>query len=149
MMRPLFQATRAGAGLEESQWTPPLSSAKPTPAIVASVARPGAKSGGERTFAAPSSNVGSDPTAAQTGACTSVTCNAIGASLTTASAGSGFPPGVRRPNPAVLKEFQRVCQLGHRRYCMMLVSALGPPPELSPRETEVLALGGPRQRAPR
>jgi LuxR family transcriptional regulator/LuxR family quorum-sensing system transcriptional regulator CciR len=46
---------------------------------------------------------------------------------------------VRRLKPAVLKDFQWVCQLAHLRYCAMLVPTLGPLPELSIRETEVLA----------
>ena len=53
--------------------------------------------------------------------------------------GLGFRRGVRRLEPAVLKDFQWVCQLAHLRYCAMLVPTLGPLPELSIRETEVLA----------
>ena len=53
--------------------------------------------------------------------------------------GLGFRRGVRRLDPAVLKDFQWVCQLAHLRYCAMLVPTLGPLPELSIRETEVLA----------
>ena len=74
-----------------------------------------------------------------TGARTSVTCNAIGASLTTAGAGSGLRPGVRRLNPAVLKEFQRVCQRGHLRYCTISCRRSARRPGLSPPRTEVLA----------
>ena len=47
--------------------------------------------------------------------------------------------GVRRLDPEALKEFQWVCELAHLRYCALLVPQLGPLPELSPRETEVLA----------
>jgi LuxR family transcriptional regulator/LuxR family quorum-sensing system transcriptional regulator CciR len=53
--------------------------------------------------------------------------------------GLGFRKGVRRLEPEVLKEFQWVCELAHLRYCGLLVPALGPLPELSPRETEILA----------
>ena len=53
--------------------------------------------------------------------------------------GLGFRAGVRRLEPAVLNEFQWVCQLAHLRYCALLVPTLGPLPELSGRETEVLA----------
>ena len=53
--------------------------------------------------------------------------------------GLGFRKGVRRLEPAVLREFQWVCELAHLRYCALLVPALGPLPELSLRETEVLA----------
>ena len=53
--------------------------------------------------------------------------------------GLGFRKGVRRLDPEVLKEFQWVCELAHLRYCALLVPALGPLPELSPRETEILA----------
>lgn len=54
--------------------------------------------------------------------------------------GLGFRPGVRRLTPEVLREFQWVCQLGHLRYCDMIQEVLGPPPALSERESEVLAL---------
>ena len=53
--------------------------------------------------------------------------------------GLGFRHGVRRLKPEVLKDFQWVCQLAHLRYCAMLVPMLGRLPELSMRETEVLA----------
>jgi LuxR family transcriptional regulator/LuxR family quorum-sensing system transcriptional regulator CciR len=53
--------------------------------------------------------------------------------------GLGFRAGVGRLEPPVLKEFQWVCQLAHLRYCALLVPTLGPLPELSARETEVLA----------
>jgi LuxR family transcriptional regulator/LuxR family quorum-sensing system transcriptional regulator CciR len=53
--------------------------------------------------------------------------------------GLGFRAGVRRLAPPVLKEFQWVCQLAHLRYCALVVPTLGPLPELSPREAEVLA----------
>jgi LuxR family transcriptional regulator, quorum-sensing system regulator CciR len=53
--------------------------------------------------------------------------------------GLGFRKDVRRLDPAVLKEFQWVCELAHLRYCALLVAALGPLPELSPREAEILA----------
>jgi LuxR family transcriptional regulator/LuxR family quorum-sensing system transcriptional regulator CciR len=54
------------------------------------------------------------------------------------SFGLGFVPGVRRLDPGTLRDFQWVCQLAHLRYCALLLPTLGPPPELSPRETEVL-----------
>ena len=54
--------------------------------------------------------------------------------------GLGFRSGVRRLTEGVLREFQWVCQLGHLRYCDMLQADLGPPPALSGRESEVLAL---------
>jgi DNA-binding CsgD family transcriptional regulator len=57
----------------------------------------------------------------------------------TGQCGLGFRAGVRRLEPAALKDFQWVCQLAHLRYCVMLVPTLGPLPELSGRETEVLA----------
>jgi LuxR family transcriptional regulator/LuxR family quorum-sensing system transcriptional regulator CciR len=53
--------------------------------------------------------------------------------------GLGFQKGVRRLDPAVLKQFQWVCELAHLRYGSLLVAAFGPPPELSPREAEILA----------
>lgn len=53
--------------------------------------------------------------------------------------GLGFRPEVRRLAPARLAEYQWVCQLGHLRYCEMLVPTLGSAPHLSDRETEVLA----------
>ena len=53
--------------------------------------------------------------------------------------GLGFRTNVRRLEPEVLKEFQWVCELSHLRYCALLVPALGPLPELSLRETDVLA----------
>jgi LuxR family transcriptional regulator/LuxR family quorum-sensing system transcriptional regulator CciR len=53
--------------------------------------------------------------------------------------GLGFRAGVRRLDPVVLKQFQWVCQLGHLRYCALLLPLLGRPPALSRRETEVLA----------
>ena len=52
--------------------------------------------------------------------------------------GLGFRTNVRRLEPEVLKEFQWVCELSHLRYCALLVPALGPLPELSLRETDVL-----------
>jgi LuxR family transcriptional regulator/LuxR family quorum-sensing system transcriptional regulator CciR len=54
--------------------------------------------------------------------------------------GLGFRAGVHRLSPERLREFQWVCQLGHLRYCDMQLAALGPPPALSERESEVLAL---------
>ncbi len=54
--------------------------------------------------------------------------------------GLGFRTGVARVAPEVLREFQWVCQLGHLRYCDMVQVALGPPPSLSDRESEVLGL---------
>ncbi len=53
--------------------------------------------------------------------------------------GLGFRPGVRRLDPATLREFQRVCQLVHLRYCALLAPALEPRPKLSERETQILA----------
>jgi len=53
--------------------------------------------------------------------------------------GLRFRKGVQRLDPEVLKQFQWVCELAHLRYCALVVPALGPLPELSPRETEVLA----------
>jgi DNA-binding CsgD family transcriptional regulator len=53
--------------------------------------------------------------------------------------GLGFRKGVQRLHPEVLKEFQWVCELGHLRYCALLVPALGPLPELSSREIDILA----------
>jgi LuxR family transcriptional regulator/LuxR family quorum-sensing system transcriptional regulator CciR len=53
--------------------------------------------------------------------------------------GLGFRPGVRRLDPAMLKEYQWACQLAHLRYCTLLMPTLGPLPELSPREKDVLA----------
>jgi LuxR family transcriptional regulator/LuxR family quorum-sensing system transcriptional regulator CciR len=52
--------------------------------------------------------------------------------------GLGFVAGVRRLRPAVLSEFQWVCQLAHLRYCAILIPTLGPRPRLSDREVEVL-----------
>jgi LuxR family transcriptional regulator/LuxR family quorum-sensing system transcriptional regulator CciR len=52
--------------------------------------------------------------------------------------GLGFVPGVRRLRPAVLHEFQWVCQLAHVRFCALLIPTLGPAPRLSDREVEVL-----------
>jgi LuxR family transcriptional regulator, quorum-sensing system regulator CciR len=54
------------------------------------------------------------------------------------SFGLGFVPGVRRLQAGTLRDFQWACQLAHLRYCALILSTLGPPPELSPRETEVL-----------
>lgn len=54
--------------------------------------------------------------------------------------GLGFRASVERLTPEVLRQFQWVCQLGHLRYCDMLQEILGPPPSLSGRESEVLAL---------
>jgi len=34
--------------------------------------------------------------------------------------------------------FQWVCQLAHLRYCVLLIPTLGPAPQLTERETEVL-----------
>lgn len=53
--------------------------------------------------------------------------------------GLGFVEGVRRLDPAALKDFMWACQLGHMRYCALLRPTLGPHPALSERETEVLA----------
>lgn len=51
--------------------------------------------------------------------------------------GLGFRPGVRRLSPALLTEYQWVCQFAHLRYCAMLAEQF-PQPELTRRETEVL-----------
>jgi LuxR family transcriptional regulator/LuxR family quorum-sensing system transcriptional regulator CciR len=53
--------------------------------------------------------------------------------------GLGFVPGVRRLDPPVLREFQTACQLVHLRYCATILPTLRPKPDLSRRETEVLA----------
>jgi LuxR family transcriptional regulator/LuxR family quorum-sensing system transcriptional regulator CciR len=52
--------------------------------------------------------------------------------------GLGFVPGVVRLDPSRVGVFQWVCQLAHLRYCTLLLPTLGPPPNLSDRETEVL-----------
>ena len=39
----------------------------------------------------------------------------------------------------MLRAIQRVCQLAHLRYCALVIPSLGPLPELSGRESEVLA----------
>lgn len=52
--------------------------------------------------------------------------------------GLGFAPGVTRIDPVDIRRFQWVCQLGHLRYCAMILPTLGPAPQLSDRETEVL-----------
>jgi LuxR family transcriptional regulator, quorum-sensing system regulator CciR len=54
------------------------------------------------------------------------------------SFGLGFVDGVRRLPPGTMRDFQWVCQLAHLRYCALILPTLGPPPQLSPRETEVL-----------
>ncbi len=54
--------------------------------------------------------------------------------------GLGFRDGVRRLAPAVLRDYQWVCVLGHLRYCDMLRAMRGPLPALSAREIEVLGL---------
>ena len=53
--------------------------------------------------------------------------------------GLGFRDGVLRLDPAVLHAFRRVCQLVHLRYCALVIPTLGPRPDLSSRESEVLA----------
>jgi LuxR family transcriptional regulator/LuxR family quorum-sensing system transcriptional regulator CciR len=57
----------------------------------------------------------------------------------TAQCGLRFCDGVRRLDPTTLRTFQWTCQLVHLRYCALVVPTLGPQPELSERETEVLA----------
>jgi LuxR family transcriptional regulator/LuxR family quorum-sensing system transcriptional regulator CciR len=57
----------------------------------------------------------------------------------TAQCGLSFRDGVRRLDPKTLRTFQWICQLAHLRYCALVVPSLGPRPELSERETEVLA----------
>lgn len=54
--------------------------------------------------------------------------------------GLGFRDGVRRLPPAVLRDYQWVCVLGHLRYCDMLRAISRPLPALSEREIEVLGL---------
>ena len=53
--------------------------------------------------------------------------------------GLGFGGDVRRLDRAVLADYRWVCQLTHLRYCALILPTLGPLPELSNRETEVLA----------
>lgn len=53
--------------------------------------------------------------------------------------GLGFGSGVTRLDPQDVRTYHWVCQLGHLRYCAMLVETLGPVPRLSQREAEVLA----------
>ena len=50
-----------------------------------------------------------------------------------------LPAGVRGWTPAVLNDYWLVCQSAHLRYCALIRRTLGPLPELSQRETEVLA----------
>jgi DNA-binding CsgD family transcriptional regulator len=57
----------------------------------------------------------------------------------TGQCGLAFRDGVQRLQPAVLRDYQWVCQLAHLRYCTLIIPTLGPMPELSERETEVLA----------
>jgi LuxR family transcriptional regulator, quorum-sensing system regulator CciR len=52
----------------------------------------------------------------------------------------GLRAGTGRLEPAMLRQYQWVCQLAHLRYCDMLQAMRGPPPFLSEREIEVLAL---------
>ncbi len=52
--------------------------------------------------------------------------------------GLGFIPGVVRLDPNRVRTYQWICQLAHLRYCTLLLPTLGPPPNLSERETEVL-----------
>jgi LuxR family transcriptional regulator/LuxR family quorum-sensing system transcriptional regulator CciR len=53
--------------------------------------------------------------------------------------GMGFRTGVTRLEPQELRTTQWACQLAHLRYCALLAPILGPTPQLSRRETEVLA----------
>ena len=54
--------------------------------------------------------------------------------------GLGFRGGVRRLDPAVLREYPAgSASSAHLRYCALILPTLGPLPELSSRETEVLA----------
>jgi LuxR family transcriptional regulator, quorum-sensing system regulator CciR len=52
--------------------------------------------------------------------------------------GLGFVDGVRRLAPETLRCVQRVCQTAHLRCCALILPGLGPPPNLTRRETEVL-----------
>ncbi len=52
--------------------------------------------------------------------------------------GLGFQSGVTRLDPARVRSLQWVCQLGHLRYCSLLLPAMGPAPQLSGREAQVL-----------
>ncbi len=49
-----------------------------------------------------------------------------------------FPEGVTRLSREAVREFQWACQLAHLRYCELWEPELGPKPELSKREQEVL-----------
>jgi len=53
--------------------------------------------------------------------------------------GLGFTRGVTRLDPVDVRNYQWVCQLAHLRYCTVILPTLGPPPQLSGRETEVLS----------
>jgi LuxR family transcriptional regulator/LuxR family quorum-sensing system transcriptional regulator CciR len=52
--------------------------------------------------------------------------------------GLGFRQGFTRLDQSDVHSYQWVCQLTHLRYCLLLMPTLGPPPQLSERETEVL-----------
>lgn len=49
-----------------------------------------------------------------------------------------FPKGTRKLSREAIREFQWACQLAHLRYCELWIPELGPRPELSNREKEVL-----------
>ena len=51
--------------------------------------------------------------------------------------GLGCPPGRRMFTPTEIARFQMACQLGHQRYCQILIGD-GVAPRLSEREAEVL-----------
>jgi DNA-binding CsgD family transcriptional regulator len=51
----------------------------------------------------------------------------------------GLGPGLTRLDAETLRAAQTACQSAHQRYCALLIPTLGETPELSPRESEVLA----------
>lgn len=51
----------------------------------------------------------------------------------------GLPFGPERLPAADVRRIKWACQLAHQRYCAILLENLGPPPDLSRREAEVLA----------
>ena len=53
--------------------------------------------------------------------------------------GLGFRAGVTRLDPEEVRSLQWTAQLAHLRYCSLLAPELGPPPQLSEREREVLS----------
>ena len=46
---------------------------------------------------------------------------------------------MRKLRPDALNDYRWACQLGHLRFCALLLPTLGPVPRLSEREAEVLA----------